>query len=90
MEARHQLIKQHREAALQALNKVTQIAPESQYHVGDWVWLEAKHLALLYASAKLAPKHYGPFKIMKEISPVAYQLELPRAWTFMMYFTAHF
>ena len=81
VEARHQLIRQHREAALQALNKVTQITPESQYHRGDWVWLEAKHLALLYASAKLAPKHHRPFKITKEVLPVAYQLKLPRAWT---------
>ena len=81
MEARHQLIKQHREAALQALNKVSQTTPESQYNIGDWVWLEAKHLTLLYASTKLAPKHHGPFKITKEISPVAYQLELPGAWT---------
>ena len=81
VEARHQLIKQHREVALQALNKVMQVNPESQYHRGDWVWLKAKHLALPYASAKLAPKHHRPFKITKEVSPVAYQLELPRAWT---------
>ena len=81
VEARHQLIKQHREVALQALNKVAQTTPESQYHIGDWVWLEAKHLTLPYALTKLAPKHQRPFKIMKEISPVAYQLELPRAWT---------
>ena len=54
--------------------------PASQYKVGEWVWLEAKHLALPYASAKLAPKHHSPFQIMKEISPVAYQLALPRAW----------
>ena len=72
MELRHQLIKQHRDAALQALNNITQTISESQYSVGDWVWLEAKHLALQYASAKLAPKHHGPFKITKEISPVAY------------------
>ena len=81
VEARHQLIKEHREAALHTLNKVAQITPVSQYRVGDWVWLEAKYLALPYASTKLAPKHHGPFQIMKEISPVAYQLALPRAWT---------
>ena len=81
VEARHQLIKQHREAALQALNDITQAKPASQYNEGDWVWLEAKYLTLPYASAKLAPKDHGPFKVMKEISPVAYQLELPRAWT---------
>ena len=51
-----------------------------QYNVGDLVWLKAKHLALPYASAKLAPKHHGPFQIVKEIALVAYQLKLPRAW----------
>ena len=81
VESRHQLIKEHRTAALQALNNIAQTTPGSQHKVGDWVWLEAKHLALPYASAKLAPKHHSPFKIMREISPVAYQLELPRAWT---------
>ena len=45
------------------------------------MWLEAKNLTLPYISAKLAPKHHRPFRITKEISPVAYQLELPRAWT---------
>ena len=81
MESRHQLIKEHRTAALQALNNISQTAPGSQHHIGNWVWLKAKHLALPYASAKLAPKHLGPFKITREISSVAYQLELPRAWT---------
>ena len=81
IEERHQLIKEHREAALEALNKVAQAAPTSQYKVGEWVWLKAKHLTLPYASAKLAPKCHGPFQITKEISPVAYQLTLPRAWT---------
>ena len=81
VEARHQLIKKHREAALYALDKAAQTAPASQHNVGDWVWLKAKYLALPYTSAKLAPKCHGPFQIMKEISPVAYQLALPRAWT---------
>ena len=81
VESRHQLIKEHRATALQALNNTTQTAPKSQHRVGDLVWLKAKHLALPYASAKLAPKHHGPFQIMREISPVVYQLELPRAWT---------
>ena len=56
IEERHQLIKQHREAALKALDKVAQMTPSSQYKVGEWVWLEAKYLALPYASAKLALK----------------------------------
>ena len=80
VEERHQLIKQHREVALDALNKAAHAAPASQYRVGEWVWLEAKYLTLPYASAKLALKCHGPFQITKEVSPVAYQLTLPRAW----------
>ena len=72
IKARHETIKQHREAALHALNQAAQTVPESQYQVGNWVWLKAKHLALPYASAKLAPKHHSPFQITKEVSPVAY------------------
>ena len=81
VEERHQLLKQHREATLYALNEAAQTIPPSQYNVGEWVWLKAKYLALPYTSAKLAPKHHGLFQIMKEISSVAYQLALPRAWT---------
>lgn len=44
--------------------------------VGDQVWLEGKNLAIT-GHQKLSPKCYGPFKIMKQISPVAYQLLLP-------------
>ena len=80
VEERHQLIKKHREAALNALNKTAQATPMSQYKVGEWVWLKAKYLTLPYTSTKLAPKHHGPFQITKEISPVAYQLALQRAW----------
>ena len=74
VEERHRLIKEHREAALNALNEVAQTAPTSQYKVREWVWLEAKYLTLPYALAKLAPKHHGLFQITKEISPMAYQL----------------
>ena len=81
VEAQHHLIKEHRAAALQALNNVTETSPKSQYKIGDFIWLEAKHLALPYTSAKLTPKHHRPFKIMQEVSPMAYQLELPKACT---------
>jgi hypothetical protein len=51
-----------------------------QYTVGAQVWLEGKNLKLPYQSSKLAPKRYGPFKIIREVSPVAYQLRLPLTW----------
>ena len=70
-----------REQAKAALNKAAQSAPTDVYRVGDQVWLEVKHLALPYQTLKLAPKRHGPFKITKRVSPVAYQLGLPPAWT---------
>jgi hypothetical protein len=48
--------------------------------VGAQVWLEGKNLKLPYQSTKLAPKRYGPFKIIREVSPVVYQLNLPIMW----------
>jgi hypothetical protein len=44
------------------------------------VWLEGKNLKLPFQSTKLALRRYGPFKIIKEVSLVAYQLDLPVAW----------
>ncbi len=52
----------------------------SQYKLGQQVWLDASHLKLPHQKAKLTSKHLGPFKITKEISPVAYQLVLPVNW----------
>jgi Chromo (CHRromatin Organisation MOdifier) domain len=44
------------------------------------VWLEGTHLKLLYETMKLAPRQYGPFKIVAKVSNVAYQLKLPNNW----------
>src|SRR6266436_3986086 len=52
----------------------------SQYKIGGQVWLEASHLQLRHQKTKLAPKRYGPFKIVREVSPVAYQIKLPVSW----------
>jgi hypothetical protein len=73
------------EQRMQAIEAINQAAektgkPEAQYTMGMQVWLEGKNLKLPYQSTKLAPKRYGPFKIIKEISPVAYQLRLPMTW----------
>ena len=52
----------------------------SQHHIREQVWLEGKNLKFPHQATKLNPKCYGPFKIIKEISPVAYQLQLPPLW----------
>jgi hypothetical protein len=47
------------------------------FRVGDQVLLSTKDLTLEDLSAKLRLKYQGPWKIIKVISPVAYQLDLP-------------
>ena len=64
-----------------ALNTAANKTPEDQFDTSNLVWLEAKNLNLPYQACKLAPKCHGPFTITKQVSPVAYQLQLPPAWT---------
>jgi hypothetical protein len=73
---------QRREQAIEAPNRTIKKAgmPTAQYKTGDQVWLKGKNLKLPHQTTKLAPKRYEPFKIIKEISPVAYQLQLPPTW----------
>ncbi len=67
---------------IQALNKVADQKgpPPSQFWIKEQVWLDASHLKLPHQKAKLTPKCLGPFRIIQEISLVAYRLELPTNW----------
>ena len=47
---------------------------------GDKVWLEARNLKCLIINPKFAPKREGPFTITKVLSPIVYQLRLPKTW----------
>ena len=47
---------------------------------GDKVLLEARNLKCLIINPKFAPKQEGPFTIMKVLSPIVYQLHLPKTW----------
>jgi hypothetical protein len=62
----------------QAVEKIGK--PEAQYTIGVQVWLEGKNLKHPYQLTKLVPKRYGLFKVIREVSPVAYQLSLPMMW----------
>jgi len=79
IEMRSEAMDQNRRNAIWALNKSSDQngPPLSQYRCGQQVWLDTTHLKLPHQKAKLTPKRLGPFKITKEISPVAYQLALP-------------
>jgi hypothetical protein len=52
-----------------------------KYKEGDQVWLEGKNLRLSQPTAKLVPRRHGPFKVIKVLSPVSYQLALPTQWS---------
>ena len=73
---------QRREQVVKALNCTAEQKgiPPAQYKAGDQVWLEGKNLKFPHQVTKLVPKRYGPFKIIKEISPVVYWLQLPPTW----------
>jgi len=81
-EERIGLMEERRTQATAALNQIAEKSGtlSAQYKIREQVWLEGKNLCLPYQATKLAPKRYGPFKIIKEISPVAYQLALPLTW----------
>ena len=73
---------ENRDQATRAINEAAKgngTIP-SQHHIGDQVWLEGKNLKFPHQATKLNPKRYGPFRVIKEISPVAYQLRLPPSW----------
>ena len=50
------------------------------YQKDQKVWLEATHLKTMHPTTKLAPRRYGPFVVTKVISPVVYQLAIPKHW----------
>ncbi len=82
VESWSEAMKQNQNNAIWALNKASDQSgpPLSQYKPREEVWLDASHLKIPHQKAKLTPKHLGPFKIIKEISPVAYHLTLPINW----------
>ena len=66
----------NRDQATRAINEVAKGygTIQEQYSIRDQVWLEGKHLKFPHQATKLNPKCYGPFRVIKEISPVVYQL----------------
>ncbi len=45
--------------------------------LGDIVLLDARNLKIKTPSKKLSPWRYGPYPVLKQISPVTYRIKLP-------------
>jgi hypothetical protein len=82
IEDRAKMIELYCDTATRLINQTTGTAPvtPSTYQIGSEVWLDATNLCMMGTNTKIDPLQYGPFKIIKEISPVAYQLALPSEW----------
>jgi len=73
-----------RERLLQAQSIMKQIYDAAHrdvsFSVDDWVWLRLHQQAATAIkssqNAKLAPRYYGPFKVIERIGSVAYRLQL--------------
>ena len=78
---RIELLRKYQDEAKRALNAAAESKElEPQYAVNQQVWLETTNLRIPQKS-KLSPRRVGPFRITKQILPVAYQLDLPPSWT---------
>ncbi len=51
--------------------------PNPNYQPGQWVWLSTRDQRLRLPCRKLSPRYVGPFKILREITPVSFRLALP-------------
>ena len=62
---------------------------EQSFEVGDLVYLRLqpyRQSSLKKKGAdKLKPRLYGPYRIIKKVGEVAYELELPQESKFIMY-----
>jgi transposase InsO family protein len=54
------------------------------FRVGQWVWVDSRHIRQRRPSSKLADKYLGPFKIIADVGSkkMAYRLDLPPAFKF--------
>ena len=54
--------------------------PFSPFSKGDKVWLKAHNLKQQVTNPKFVPKREGPFTIIKVLSPITYELKIPKTW----------
>jgi hypothetical protein len=84
VDQRMKRIKEARTATQDAINKSQNTLQKETkfkgYAKGSKVWLEGTNINRPYQSKKLSPKRYGPFRVVTQISKVAYKLQIPPTW----------
>lgn len=60
-------------------NKKRRPAPEIA--VGSMVHLDSKNLKVRWVGRKLGLRKIGPLKVLEQISPMAYRVELPHGYS---------
>jgi len=86
LEQRLLSIEEARKAAQEAQRKaqeswIKEKPCHSPFLVGSKVWLEGTNLRLpSNVTSKLSPRRYRPFKVVSQVSKVAYRLKLPTFW----------
>ena len=55
----------------------------STYHIGDWVFLDARDIKTTHPSPKLAHRYLGPYVIQWRVGRNAYRLKLPTSMTYI-------
>src|SRR5712672_736448 len=77
-------IKEAREEAQAAISKTQEKMIKNskfiEFKINDQVWLDGANIKRPYASKKLSPRRYGPFRVVAKISHIAYCLQLPNTW----------
>ncbi|KAF7153068.1 hypothetical protein RHSIM_Rhsim01G0082100 [Rhododendron simsii] len=85
LQDRSTILKLLKEHLVSSQHRMKQIADQHRservFEVGDWVYLKLQPFRQVTVAfrrnAKLAPKYFGPYQVVKKLRLVAYELELP-------------